>query len=169
MIEAIAVDEIQASAGAQVSSASVPLLWMNRSGRVRPEFVEKGHPRPSRSHLVLSAAALLAWPGGLRASGCSAREVGGSFGIATVAAVFAGAGRLRHPRARSPTASPSATAACAGLARLGALAGLALAARCRPRDRATGCRVARLTRGGRARARGAVATRSPVARRIEEP
>jgi hypothetical protein len=41
MIEAIAVDEIQASAGAQVSSASVPLLWMNRSGRVRPEFVEK--------------------------------------------------------------------------------------------------------------------------------
>jgi hypothetical protein len=43
MIEAIAVDEIQASAGAQVSSASVPLLWMNRSGRVRPEFVEGQH------------------------------------------------------------------------------------------------------------------------------
>jgi hypothetical protein len=43
MIEAIAVDEIQASAGAQVSSASVPLSWMNRSGRVRPEFVEKEH------------------------------------------------------------------------------------------------------------------------------
>jgi hypothetical protein len=54
MIEAIAVDEIQASAGAQFVSASVPLLWMNRSGRVRPEFVVEQHCRPPLLQLVRS-------------------------------------------------------------------------------------------------------------------
>jgi MFS family permease len=79
---------------------------------------------PAAQSSVLTSAA----PGDIgRASGTfsTMRQLGGSFGVAVLVAVFAGAGSYASPEAFSDGFA-AATGACAGLSLLGALAGSVL-------------------------------------------